>query len=359
MKKINSYQSIMNKEIGIRVNGNESFKNVDERDLNEVVDIVKKLNFNRYPDNDCKRLRQSYATVIGVESDNIIAGNGSDEMLSLIIGALIGRRKTVLTLAPDFTMYDFYTSVNDGRIKKYKTEDDGSFSINKFISYGLKLSPKLIIFSNPNNPTGHVMTEEEIIYVLEAFPEATVVVDEAYYEFYGHSMIQYIDKYKNLIVTRTLSKAWGLAAFRVGFLIANKETIKELELNKVPYNLNQFSQEVACCILMHPERILQNVQEIVYERERLYKMLKEVSMKTGLSTKFYSSKANFIYGRSIHKDKIKAALEKQGILIRYFEDDSFRISIGSPLENDLVANTIKLALDFEEEKKNARKKGAC
>ena len=142
----------MNDEFGIRVNGNESYKNITKDELNEIIEEVKKINFNRYPDNDSIDIRKAYANVIGVSEENIIAGNGSDEMISLIIDTQITKRKTVLTINPDFSMYDFYTSLNDGIIKKYNTEKDGEFSVSKFITYGKKVEPKVIIFSNPNNP---------------------------------------------------------------------------------------------------------------------------------------------------------------------------------------------------------------
>ena len=316
-------------------------KSITTKDeLNEIIEEVKKINFNRYPDNDSIDIRKAYANVIGVSEENIIAGNGSDEMISLIIDTQITKRKTVLTINPDFSMYDFYTSLNDGIIKKYNTEKDGEFSVSKFITYGKKVEPKVIIFSNPNNPTGHVISSEDIIFILESFKDTLVVVDEAYYEFYGQSMIGYIEIYKNLVVTRTLSKAWGLAALRIGFLIANKELIKSLNLSKVPYNLNTFSQLVGCIVLRHPERILKNVEEIVHERERLYKRLNEIQKNSNDEIKFYKSKSNFIFGRTKNKEKLKKALEDKGILIRYFEDDSFRISVGSPLENDFIVNII-------------------
>ena len=349
MKKINSYSNVVNNDIGIRVNANESHKNINDVELRDIIQEITKVKFNRYPDDQCNELREIYGKVIGVNKDNLIAGNGSDEMISLIISSQITKKKVVLTIDPDFSMYDFYTSVSDGVIKKYNTEKDGAFSVNKFINFGKKLSPKLIIFSNPNNPTGHVISNEDILYILDSFKDSLVVVDEAYYEFYGQSMISYIEKYKNLVVTRTLSKAWGLAALRVGFLIANKDLIEELSKSKVPYNLNTISQVIATNILRHPERILENVEELVYERERLYKNLKNIEERSNKRIIFYKSKANFIFGRSIIKDELKNVLENKGILIRYFNDNSFRITVGSPLENDLVVNVIGNAILCKEE----------
>ena len=341
MKKINSYGKVVNKDIGIRVNANESYKNISDYELRDITEEIGNVKFNRYPDDECNELREVYGKVIGVNKENLIVGNGSDEMISLIISSQITRKKVVLTIDPDFSMYDFYTSLNEGVVKKYNTENDGSFSVARFIEYGRRVNPNLIIFSNPNNPSGHVISNDEIIFILEAFKDILIVVDEAYYEFYGQGMIGYIEKYKNLIVTRTLSKAWGLAALRIGFLIANKHLINKLRINKTPYNLNTFSQMVGCVVLKHPERILKNVEEIVYERERLYKNLKEIEIKSNKKIEFYKSKANFIFGRSRIKDILKEVFEQNGVLARYFNDDSFRLTVGSPMENDLIVNIIE------------------
>ena len=246
MKKIKEYKSVMNDKVGIRINGNESCKNIEKNELDEIIKEIKKINFNRYPDDESLNLRKAYAEVVGIGEENVIAGNGSDEMISLIINYQITKKKVVLTINPDFSMYDFYTSLNEGVVKKYNTENDGSFSVDRFIEYGRRVNPNLIIFSNPNNPTGHVISNDEIIFILEAFKDILIVVDEAYYEFYGQGMIGYIEKYKNLIVTRTLSKAWGLAALRIGFLIANKHLINKLRINKtLNYTLcqGQFKKE--------------------------------------------------------------------------------------------------------------------
>ena len=111
MKKINSYNNIVNMDIGIRVNANESYRNISDDELKDIVEDVIKLKFNRYPDSDCDELREIYAKVIGVSKENLIAGNGSDEMISLIISSQITRKKVVLTINPDFSMYDFYNQL--------------------------------------------------------------------------------------------------------------------------------------------------------------------------------------------------------------------------------------------------------
>ena len=347
MKKINTYKNIMNNKIGIRVNGNESYKNLDNEDLLNALESTKNTKFNRYPDSDSKRLREEYGRLIDMPLENIIAGNGSDEMISLVIAVYVKRKSVVMTIKPDFSMYDFYVSLNNGVIKKFETREDGSFSLDDFIAFGKEINP--IIISNPNNPTGHTLNNIEILKILDVFRESKILIDEAYYEFYGQTMLKYVNEYKNLIITRTLSKAWGLAALRVGFLISNEDNVVELNKYKVPYNLNQLSQDIACNIINHPEKVIKNVEEIVSERERLYKNLKEIELRNKEIITFYPSKANFIFAKSKYKDKIKAEMEEQGILIRYFNDDTFRISIGESWENDLIITVIKKALGYEVE----------
>jgi histidinol-phosphate aminotransferase len=215
-----------------------------------------------------------------------------------------------------------------------------NFNVEEFIELGKQENMDLIIFSNPNNPTGIGIDLENIISILEAFKDTTVLVDEAYYEFYGKSMIPYINKYKNLIVTRTLSKAWGLASLRVGFLISHEDNICELLNYKVPYTISSFSQNLASIVLRYPENVLNNAKQIIEQREELYKNLKEVEKNAAMSIQFYPSKGNYIYGKTAHKEALIKGLENNGIVIRNFSDDTFRITVGSPMQNRKVVDGI-------------------
>ncbi len=344
MKKVSIYESKMKNSVGIRLNGNENYKIMDEEMKLEIQECISQSIFNRYPDTDSVDLREAYSKVVEVTSDNIIAGNGSDEMISLVISAVVKRKSKVLVLSPDFSMYDFYTSSHEGQIVKYETKEDGRFNIEQFIEYGKSVKPTLIILSNPNNPTGHALSINKILKIVSSFPKTKVVIDEAYYEFYGQTVIPYINKYSNLIVTRTLSKAWGLAALRVGFLIANKNLVSELLTHKVPYNISELSQDIATIVLKYPEKVLSATQDIIYERERVYKKLKGIEEIDSSKIKIYASKGNYIFVRTSYKEKIKKCMEDKNIIIRYFEDNSLRITIGQPWENDLVINTINIAL---------------
>ena len=180
MKKINTYKNIMNNKIGIRVNGNESYKNLDNEDLLNALESTKNTKFNRYPDSDSKRLREEYGRLIDMPLENIIAGNGSDEMISLVIAAYVKRKSVVMTIKPDFSMYDFYVSLNNGVIKKFETREDGSFSLDDFIAFGKEINPNLIIISNPNNPTGHTLNNIEILKILDVFRESKILMSSTW-----------------------------------------------------------------------------------------------------------------------------------------------------------------------------------
>lgn len=347
IKDIGVYSN--NNNTKIRLNGNESPVEINENKLTSVVEALKNIELNRYPDSDSDALREAYSKYAEVKKENVIAGNGSDEMLNLVISKIISKGDKILTLSTDFVMYDFYTNINEGGIVKYDFDLDKGFNVDDFIELGQSDDIKLILFSNPNNPTGYGFTIDDIKKVLYAFKDKVVLVDEAYYEFYGVSAISLINEYKNLLVTRTLSKAWGLAALRVGFLIGNEESIAELLKYKTPYNVNSLSQEIAINYLKDSKDLLNNLDYIVSERERFYKELKEIEDEVldkykEWKIKFYPSKANFIYGKTECKDKLIETLEKEDIKIRVFEDERFRITIGLEEENSKLLEVIKKIL---------------
>lgn len=348
MKSVNVYESAMNSR-GIKLDGNESYIALDEKYIFKIMTSIKGIELNRYPETEGIKVIESYAEYANVKVENIIVGNGSDEMLALVISATIASGKKLLTLNPDFSMYDFYTSLNGGQIIKYKGNEDGSFNVKDFIKCGIDNSVDLIMISNPNNPTGFALENEGVIEILKAFPNIKVVIDEAYYEFNKESVVEYINEYKNLLVTRTLSKAWGLAAIRVGFLIGNEELITQLNNYKVPYNVSSLSQIIAENVIRDSKRVRLNSDLIIKEREKLFLKLKLLEKESSLEIKFYKSAANYIFGRTNYKEALIKALNNKGIVIRSFYDDSFRITVGSEFDNNKVVETIRKAFVYERE----------
>lgn len=333
---INSYD-----EYTINLDSNEIYLEMNENILMKMKSCLTNTELHRYPKIDMKTIKELYANYANTSSKNIIVGNGSDEMIELVISKVIKQGKKALTLGPDFVMYDFYVSRFGGKLKTYDISKTMNFNLHEFIEFGKQENVDLIIFSNPNNPTGIGIELEDIVSILETFKDKTVVIDEAYYEFHEKTMIPYINKYKNLIVTRTLSKAWGLASLRVGFLITNEDNIGELLNYKVPYTVSSFSQNLASIVLRYPQNVVNNAKQIIEQREELYKNLIGIQKNAAMNIKFYPSKGNYIYGRTLHKEALIKGLEDNGIVIRNFNDDTFRITVGSPMQNRKVVETIK------------------
>lgn len=325
----------------IKLNSNEVFMEVDEKIKMKIKTALNTMEFNRYPSDDMSTIKKLYAEYAKIKPENIIVGNGSDEILELIIGNIITDDKKVLTLAPDFVMYDFFTNRFKGDLIKYNIDIDLKFNVDEFIELGKKENVDLILFSNPNNPTGIAISKQEIIKILKAFNDKTVIIDEAYYEFNGESVVSCINEYKNLMVTRTLSKAWGLAALRMGFLIADESRVQSLMKDKVPYTISSFSKLAAEIILKYPDKPIENAKIIIEQRDYLYEELKNIQKEAALHIEFFESKSNYIYGKTKHKGILLKGLEDSGICIRNFEGNGFRITVGSPRQNKKLVETLK------------------
>lgn len=333
MKTIEAYTAKKNGTM--MLNANELYRNVSDVIVKELQEAIAAIPFHRYPDETSEELIQAYADVMKLSAQQILAGNGSDEMLGLMIGYFLGKDKKLFTLAPDFSMYDYYASMHESEVLKFPCEKDGSFSVIDFIAYGKAEKIHMVLFSNPNNPTGHTLSNNDLCKIVDAFPDIPVIIDEAYAEFAPDTMLTYIEQYQNLYVTRTLSKAYGLAGARLGFLISSKANISALRPYIVPYNISSITQKIGTIVLSHASDYTPFVAAIIEERERLYNVYKGLKTIT-----FYPSNANYLYGRSTRKEAFISYLEKQGIIIRSYKDDSFRITIGSKEENDIVQQCI-------------------
>ena len=341
MKEIQSYEA--QKQEGILLNANELYKTASDEIIEEVKEALSDIAFNRYPDMENKELIQAYGNVMNIQSNKILAGNGSDEMLGLLIGYFLGKGKRLYTLDPDFSMYDYYASMHEADVVKYTCFEDGAFDVDKFIQDGKEKSVNMILFSNPNNPTGHAINRKVIDKILYAFPDIPVIIDEAYGEFASESMLQCVDQYENLYVTRTLSKAYGLAGARLGFLISNVKNIQELKPYVVPYNISSFTQKIGVIVLRHAKEYQPIVRDTIEQREKMFQKLKDLK-----TVRFYPSQANYLYGRCACKDKLLQAFEEKQIVIRNYKgSDSFRITIGSKEQNKLVMDVL-LQFDKEE-----------
>lgn len=333
-KNIETYQA--HTQEGMLLNANESPYMVTEKVMAEILEAIPTLDLNRYPDDSYQELYEAYAQVMNLDPNQLLTGNGSDQMLGLVIGTHLSKGKTLYTLSKDFSMYDYYASEYEANVEKYPINEDGSFDIDDFIAQGKEKGADLVIFSNPNNPTGHCLKKEEILKIVDGF-DCPVLIDEAYMEFSDQSVLPYVEEHENLLVTRTLSKAFGLAGLRVGFLVCNQAKMQAYRARKVPYALNSVSQKIATIVLHHYEDIQIVIQQTKsFRDEMLDKLLLFRFME------FYPSEANFIYGKCENKELLLKLFAQANIQIRDFKHtEFFRITIGSKEENEAVLTVLQ------------------
>lgn len=339
-KKIEAYQAAVQK--GILLNANEGYANLSDEIIQEIAQALPSIHFNRYPDNSQEALLEAYGKVMGISPDQLLAGNGSDQMLGLLIGTYLGKGKKLFTFDPDFSMYDYYASAYEAGVEKFDLKEDGRLDIDAFIAQGRKDKVDLVLFSNPNNPTGHCLSVDEIRKITEAFAPVPVVVDEAYMEFSDEvSALTLINEEKNLYVTRTLSKAYALAGVRVGFMVSSQENMKTMKASAVPYALNSVSMKIAEIVLGHADETKQRIEEIKARRNAFCEKVKDFRR-----IQMHNSQANFLYGKCADKEKLLEAFDAAGIVIRNYKGkDTFRITIGSEAECQAAYEVLK---NFEE-----------
>jgi histidinol-phosphate aminotransferase len=306
----------------IHLNTNENPFNIPEKIRDEFVKYVKTADFNRYPERGLPGLIGKLGRFTGFSSENIIVGNGSDELLDILIKHAGGN---IVVSSPTFEMYSFYARNYGYKLIDVPLKADFSLDAGGILK---EKDAKLVIICSPNNPTGNLIDRESIKSVLDS--GVTTVLDNAYFEFSGEDYTDLIKKYHNLIILRTFSKAFSLAGMRVGYGIAEKDLIEELRKLQAPFYMNILSAKIAEIMIDNYGFIEERVKYIVSERERVYNEIKEIA---------YPSKANFLM---IKKD-IYDYMEGNGIHIRKLPlvKDRSRLTIGTEEENNIAIDAIQ------------------
>jgi len=292
--------------------------------------------YNHYPDPEQRKLRKALAKYIGVSSKRILAGSGSDELIDLILRLFIEPGDKVINCPPTFGMYSFSTAICGGETVNVPRKRD--FTIDTMtIKKTIDKITKVLFLASPNNPSGNVSSEAEIGELLDT--GIIVVVDEAYAEFSGSSIKEFVGKYPNLIILRTFSKWAGLAGLRVGYGIFPESIVRLLMKIKQPYNVNIAAQIAVMESLKDIEYLNNTVKKIIEEREQLSKMLSQLSW-----LQVYPSQANFVLCKVLNGNAVDIyrKLQRKGIFVRYFDSpelqDFLRISVGKPEHtNSLIA----------------------
>ena len=298
--------------------------------------------YNRYPDPLQWELKKKISTVKNAAPENILLGNGSDECIDLLIRAFCDPQKdNIIICPPTYGMYEVYAHINDVRLKEVPLHSDFHLDLEG-LENAIDENTKLVFFCSPNNPTGNSMDHEDIEMVLNNF-DGIVVIDEAYINYSrSRSFVAELKDYPNLVVMQTFSKAWGLAALRLGMNFASREIIDVLNKIKPPYNINQATQELALKALDHLDDVNIMIRDTVREREALVKNLVQLP----LVEKVYPSDANFVLAKMDAATAIYNYLKERGIIVRNRSnvilcEDCLRITVGTPAENEQLIYALK------------------
>lgn len=298
--------------------------------------------YNRYPDPLQWTLKEKIAVLKNVAPESIFLGNGSDEPIDIIYRAFCEPGiDNVVSIDPTYGMYQVAADINNVEVHKVKLNEDFGFSAQKLLD-AANLYTKAIFICSPNNPTANLLDKSEIIKLIEGF-DGLVVVDEAYIDFSPeNSLLPELDKYENLIILQTFSKAWGMAGIRLGMAFASLEIIRIFNKIKYPYNINILTQGKALELLDQPGLKEEWVDLILEERGKMIRKL----YKMPFVQVVYPSDANFILVKMHDARGIYDYLTEQKIIVRDRSkitlcDDCLRITIGSPKENKKLRKALK------------------
>ncbi len=325
----------------IRLDANEAPDILSPSIKKRLGEVASKTIFRKYPDAGQKVLRKSIAKHLGVSANQIIAGVGSDEIITLLLTAATRLKAkapapTLVTTTPTFVMYRLSARMRGQRVMEVPLDEEWDIDEKGVLRAIEMADPNILFIASPNNPTGTMVSEDRLNKIIEAAPSCLIVVDEAYIDYADRDQMGLLDKYENVAILRTLSKV-GFASLRVGWLVANPALISELDKVRLPYNVPSLSQELASVVLSEFGDELKAISaQVRTERARVTEAL---TLMSGVRP--VPSQANFIW---LELDKSSSSvfqsLGKQGILVRSFHgrggrlEKCLRVTIGTAREND-------------------------
>lgn len=334
IKKLKPYSSARNEYSGVE----GVFLDANENSQGSTVSP----SFNRYPDPLQWKLKERIAVIKKIEKTMIFLGNGSDEPIDLVFRAFCRPGiDNVIVLPPTYGMYEVSAAINDVEIKEVPLNEDFQINADAVLATADENTKALFICS-PNNPTGNTIYQEDIIKILDHF-EGLVVVDEAYIDFSpDKSFLPYLNKFPNLIVLQTFSKAWGMAGLRLGMAFASDEIIQVFNKIKFPYNLSQATQLFALEGLKNLLKKEEMVEKLLTERERL----KEEFLKIPVVKKVFPSDANFLLVRMEDGNQVYEYLVNKKIITRNRSnvllcENCLRITVGTEQENNQLLEALR------------------
>ena len=341
IKYLKAYQ-VENLDECTKLHANENPYPPSPELLNKIFQRLDKLELNRYPDPDCRNLKKTIANRTGALTEQIIIGNGSDELIQYLMQVLCDAEETIAFPDPTFAMYGITAQCLGLNPVSFPLNDNWDFEASSALKIIAEHKARIVFISYPNNPTGNCFSEQEIQQVIEQF-EGIVVLDEAYHDFSGKTFIKQMEKHNNLVILRSLSKI-GLAGLRVGYGIFPVMLAEQVNKVRLPYNSNSISQWVANELLNDFTPVQNQIHSIVEERDRL---MDELSKLPGITA--YPSNSNFILFRaSKDGEKVFNNLKANGTLLRNLGShprlkNCLRVTIGTKQENDQFLSQLRKA----------------
>ena len=319
----------------VRLDANESFLPLPQALVEEAKAAVERTAFNRYPDPAARELCQAFAACYGVQPQQVVAGNGSDELITVLFEAFLEKGDAFATVEPDFSMYAFNGHLHEARHVAIPKGKDLRLDVEAVAAACQREQVKLLIFSNPCNPTSLVCGREEMRKLIDSLPDTLVVLDEAYMDFSDQSLLGEVEDHPNLLVLRTCSKAFGMAALRLGFAVCGKTLAGALRAVKSPYNVNSLSQAVGTAVLRRKGELDQALETILRSRDQLYAGLRELGEKYPGRFRLLPGETNFAALEMEDGPELLGYLDRQGVAIRY-TGGLVRVTCGAPEENKIV-----------------------
>jgi histidinol-phosphate aminotransferase len=313
--------------------------------LMKLAEELPMLDINQYPDTSYSKLRMKLSGYVGVNSGKIVVTNGADEALDIISKAFIDPGTTVLISTPTYPFYRITAELMSANVVPVLRKEDFSDDIDSIIN---KINDKtrLIFLCSPNNPTGNTIERKEILRLLNA-TQTTIVIDEAYQEYGGESFVDLIDDFKNLLVIRTLSKAFGLAGIRVGYIVGCQRTVDSLNKVRPPNSLSVVSLRLAEIALDDIGWVREKIKLIIHERDRCIKKISGIE-----GVKVYPSAANFFLIELLNtsRDEVQKALVQKGLVTRVLQghpvlDKCLRFAVSLPENNDNFIEALREELE--------------
>ena len=334
-------------EEGIKLHANENPYPPSPELLKKILDRFEKLDLNRYPDPDCKALKEGISTRIGVPTNQLVIGNGSDELIQSLMQVFCNEGDTIAFPDPTFAMYAITAKGMGLNVHTFPLNDNWDFEAAPLLDKLNASHARIVFISYPNNPTGNCFSRTEIQKLIENF-EGIVVLDEAYYDFSGQTFLSQMKDHNNLVILRSLSKI-GLAGLRVGYGIYPSILVDEINKVRLPYNSNSISQIAATELINNFHTVQKQIDSIKEERIRLIGELAKINPIT-----VFPSDANFIlFQASQNGESIFRNLMKNGVLVRnlgaHFRlKNCMRVTIGTKAENDQFLDQLTKAIQHLE-----------